>query len=130
MAGAYIEIYPQDTFSYTTNVTLSNVAQELGGSTIWFTSFQTGFDNANTAPLFNINSVNGSNTVANIGVSNGVGISTNSIVTINLSSTFTNSLSLVNSASWTLVCKTSGGSIYTLDRGRLAVVNAPGVYYT
>lgn len=129
MAGAYLEIWPQDSYSFTTNVTVSNVAQDLTGSTIWFTSYQTGFENANVNPLFNINSADTGNTVANIVISNGVGISTNSLVTITLASSYTNGLSAVNSASWTIVAKTSAGKVYTLDRGRLAVRSNPTVSY-
>ena len=39
MAGAYLESDPQQTYSFTSNVLLSNVAQELFGSVAWFQAY-------------------------------------------------------------------------------------------
>lgn len=129
MAGAYLELYPQDTFTLTCNVLLANVAQELYLSTLWFVAQADSFDPASggAAPFINVNSAIAGG-AANITISNGGG-TVNSVATVSLASNYTANLPTVNSALWSLVARTQLGKVYTLDRGRIAVVSRVGVSF-
>lgn len=116
MAGAYIEINPQDTYTLTSNVLLNGVAQELYLSTIWFSAAQSELDTITPTLFINLSSLTG-----NIAISNN-GTNINSVITVTLTSALTANCNYVNYAMWSLVAKTPGGSVYTLDRGRIAVV--------
>ena len=125
MAGAYLEIFPQDTYVFTANVLLNAAAVELYQSTVWFTAQAdpTGVDGANSAMFINLCSTTG-----NIAFSNN-GTLVNSIVSVTLTSALTATLPFVNSAFWSLVAKTSTNAVYTLDRGKLAITRRVGVSY-
>lgn len=124
MAGAYLEFIPQETYSFTSNVLLSNVAQELYGSLVYFSMVADQNDPSSlytSTPFINLSSAN----TSNISFSNN-NTNTNSLITVNISSQLTANLSYVNSAFWALVAKTSTNSVYTLDRGRGAVIRRMG----
>lgn len=123
MAGAYLEIFQQDTYQFTSNVLLSGVPQSLDGATIWFVAQAADdYSNVSPAPFINLNSA-----VSNISITNGTGSNVNSVVQVNLGSDLTSNLNTVNSGFWSLVAKTSAGRVYTLDRGRIAVTSRVGV---
>ena len=133
MAGAYLQIFPQDSYTFSSNVLLAGVPQELGAATVWFTAQATGdygdsgsfgASGQNNAPFINLCS-----TIANITISNGVGINVNSLVTISIGPELTANMSYVNTGFWSLVTKTAFGDIYTLDHGRIAVVPRVGISY-
>ena len=117
MAGSYLEFYQQDSYSLTSNVLLNGVAQELYLSVIWFTATQDQNDAINTGPFISLSTNNGG-----IAISNGIGSNINSIITVTINSALTASCNYVNAAFWSLVVKTPTGSVYTVDRGRCAVV--------
>lgn len=123
MAGAYLEINPQETYGFSSNVLLNNVAQDLYGATVWFTAFSQD-DYANGTPFINL-----SGNSANVLISNGGGSSTNSVVNVTLPSALTANLSQVNVGTWSLVAKTSQGRVYQLDGGRIAVLPPVGISY-
>lgn len=115
MAGAYLEINPQEAYTFTSNVLLNNVAQELFGFTVWFTAFSKD-DNANSAPIINASTIN-----SQVSISNGTGSNVNSVVTVTLDDTFTANLPQVNVGTWVLMGNVAGRN-YKFDGGRIAVL--------
>ncbi len=126
MAGAYLEITQQQTFSYTANITLNGAGVELYQSVLWFTAATdtNGYDGSNLSPFINLVSTSGSN----ITISN-AGTNINSVVNITLTAPLTANLAVVNSAFWQLVTKTTANAIYSLDHGRIAVLPRLGMIY-
>lgn len=123
MGGAYLEIDPQETYVFTTNVAVNNVAQELYGSTVWFQAWSKE-DSANNSPIINL-----SGNSLNVLITNAVGSSVNSIVNVTLTSALTYGLAQVNVGAWQLTAKTSTGSAYRLDGGRMCVLPNVGASY-
>ena len=125
MAGAYLEIFPQDTYVFQSNVLLNSAAVELYQSTIWFAaqSDPSGVDGLNSAMFINLCSTTG-----NIAISNN-GTLVNSVINVTLTSALTSALPYINSAFWSLVVKTSANAVYTVDRGQLAVSRRVGPSY-
>jgi hypothetical protein len=115
MAGAYLEIDPQEAYTFTSNVLLNNAAQELYGYTVWFTAFNRE-DFSNGSPFLNASTATGQVTIAN-----GSGSTVNSVVTVTLASNYTANLPQVNVGTWVLMGNVAGRN-YKFDGGRIAVL--------
>jgi uncharacterized lipoprotein YajG len=111
MAGSYLSITQGDSYSFSTTVTLDSVEQNIVGATVslW----------AVANPDFE-----GPTVLINVNTSSGVSISgnNNANITVTLNSDYTANIPQANVGFWFLRAETSGGQVYTLDRGRLAVV--------
>ncbi len=123
MAGAYLEIDPQETYTFTSNVLLNNVAQELYGITCWFAAFNRE-DYANSSPFINVSTTSGEVTI-----SNGTSSNINSVVSVTLSHALTSALSQVNVGAWVLMGNVAG-RFYKFDGGRIAVLPSLGFTFT
>jgi hypothetical protein len=111
MAGDYLYILQGDSYTFSTNVAVSGVGTDLSGATIWFLAK----DDPAGADSDAI--INASTTSGQIGVSG----ANNNVVTVTLNSATTYNYAESNSLYWSLKARTSGGFVYTLDRGRAAV---------
>lgn len=114
MPGAYLEIDPQETYTFTANVLLNDVPQDLSAAALWFQAISYDYW-ANSAPFINASTFSGQ-----VSVSNGVGSTVASLVTVALASNVTANLQQVNCGQWSLVARTQG-NVYKLDGGRIAV---------
>lgn len=114
--GSYLYVIQGDSYVFSTNVTVDNVATNLFGSDLWFYA-HTGQDNPN-GPQILIEANTDSGQVIISG-------NNNSVVTVSLNSAYTQNVPQANTAAWFLRVNTASGNVYTLDRGRLAVV--PGL---
>lgn len=108
MAGAYLEIPLGRDYTFTTNVAsrLANVSANMSGGTLYFLAKRDIFADADAdailaeTPTANVNS---------------------NVVTVTIPRANTGTAT-VNVASWELSLLTAGNSYYTLDSGRLAIV--------
>lgn len=125
MAGAYLEINPQDTYIFQSNVLLNNAAVELYQYTIWFIAQADpdGVDGSNASIWINASTLNGRVAISN----NGTPV--NSVINVTLASNYTANLPYVNSALWSLVIRSTNNVVTTVDRGSLAIVPRVGTAY-
>lgn len=108
MAGAYLEIPLGRDFSFQTNVAsrLANVSANMSGGTLYFLAKRDIFADSDAdailaeTPTANVNS---------------------NVVTVTIPRANTGG-AIVNVATWELSLLTAGNSYYTLDSGRLAIV--------
>jgi hypothetical protein len=112
MAGSYLQIISGDSYSFSTNVAVDNVAQNVYGAEISFYALANP-DLEGVEPIININS-----TAGYIAVSG----NNNNTITVTMNSAFTNNITQANVATWFLRAELSNGSVYTLDKGRLCVM--------
>lgn len=112
MAGAYLQIISGDTYTFSTNIAVDGVAQNVQGSELSFYALANP-ELEGVEPIININS-----TAGYIAVSG----NNNSTVTVTMNSAFTNNITQANVATWFLRAELSNGAVYTLDRGRLCVM--------
>lgn len=110
MSGCYLEIYKGDDYTFITNVTVDDVAQNISGSYLWFMA-KGSFEDDDNEAIINVNSNSGAISV------------NNSTVTLTMNSAFTGDLPITNVAAWRLRMQTQAGKVYTLDRGQLAIVH-------
>jgi len=115
MAGAYLQITTGDSYSFTTTVTLDGVAQNIAGADISLWAVANPDFEAPTV-LINVNTSGGQ--IA-------IGGNNNANITVTLNSAFTNNIPQANIGYWFLRAETAAGAVYTLDKGRIAVM--PGL---
>ena len=113
MSGAYLEILQGDDYTFSTNVSVDGVAQNVAGATIWFLAKEFPDTDANSEAV-----INASTTSGQIAISG----SNSNVITMTLNANVTANLSQANLLFWALKCQTSANLRYTLDRGRCAVV--------
>lgn len=111
MAGDYLFILKGDTYTFSSNVSVSGVSQNIAGSTLWFMAKQN-FDDADADAIINATTNSGQIQISG---------SNSNVVTVTLNTAYTANLPDSNGAYWALKCRTAGGSVYSLDRGRLAI---------
>lgn len=111
MAGDYLSILQGDSYSFTTQVTVDSVVQNIAGASLWFLAKADPLNDADADAIINASTNSGAITIAN---SNTITVTLNSNVTAN----YTQS----NVLFWALKMQTAAGLVYTLDRGRAAVV--------
>ena len=111
--GSYLQILQGDSYSFSSNVTVDNVAQNIAGATISFYAMAALDNTTGPQEIININSAGGQ---ISIGGNN------NSQITVSMNSDFTANITLANVGSWFLRAETTGLNVYTLDRGRLCVM--------
>jgi len=114
MAGDYLFILQGDTYQFSTNVAVDGAAQNIAGGTLWFMAKEA-IDDADADAILNATTTSGQIQIS--------GASSN-VVTVSLNSTYTAALPVANGAYWALKARTAGGSVYSLDRGRLAIQRA------
>lgn len=112
MAGAYLEILQGDDYTFSTNVALDGVAQNIAGASLWFLAKGDPDNDGDDVAV--INASTGSGQLAISGANNNV-------ITMTLNGNFTANLAQANVLHWALKCQTALGFNYTLDRGRAAV---------
>lgn len=113
MAGCYLQVIQGDTYQFQTNVALDGSPVDLGTATLWFLAKSSlEFDESDDV-IINASTSNGMVTVSG---------NSNSTVTVTLEANFTANLEGAPLAFWALKCQTLAGNVYTLDRGRIAVV--------
>lgn len=116
MAGDYLQLIQGDTYSLSTNVAVDGVGSNLSGATVWFIAMYDPADTDASQTLFNVSTATGQISISG---------ANNNVVTVNMNSSYTANIAEANVAHWALRTVTSGGAVYTLDRGRIAVV--PGM---
>lgn len=114
MAGAYLSILQGDTYSFSTNIAVDGVGTNLSGSYLWFLAKENPEYDEDADAVINASTNGGQISVSG---------ASNNVVTINLNSATTANYDVSNLLYWALKCQTSAGAVYTLDRGRAAVVN-------
>ena len=125
MAGAYLEINPQDTYIFQSNVLLNSAAVELYQYAIWFIAQAnpSGVDGSNADIWINASTLNGKVAISNNGTL------VNSVINVTLASNYTANLPYVNSALWSLVIKSPANVVTTVDRGSLAITPRVSTIY-
>lgn len=114
MAGQYLSIITGDSYTLTSTVSLDSVEQNIAGATVsLYAAANPDFEGPTV--LINVNTNSGITITGNN--------SANILVTLN--SDYTANIPQANIGYWWLRAETSGGEVYTLDRGRLCVV--PGI---
>ena len=109
-SGSYLQIIQGDSYTFTANVCVDNVAQNITGSAVYF------FGVGDVWPDFD------SETIINVSTNTGGVSINNSNVTVTLNAAYTNALPLTNVGKWFLRTRTTGNNVYTLDRGNFCVV--------
>jgi hypothetical protein len=112
MAGDYLYILQGDSYSFSSNVALDGVAQNIYGANVSFYAVANPYLEGQEV-LFEANTNTGQ--IAISGASNNQ-------ITVSLNSSFTANIPQANVGLWFLRTTTSGGDVYTLDRGRIAVL--------
>jgi len=112
MAGDYLHILQGDSYSFSTQVTLDGVEQNVYGADISMYAVANP-DLTGELILFTANTNTGQVVISG---------ANNANVTVSLNSAFTANIPQANVAQWFLRSNTSSGEVYTLDRGRIAVM--------
>lgn len=115
MASEYLNIVIGDSYSFTTTVTLDGVAQNIAGADISLYAVANP-DFEGPTVLINVNTVGGQIVIAGTNSAN---------ITVTMNSNYTANIPQANIGYWFLRTKTAGGLVYTLDKGRCAIV--PGL---
>ncbi len=118
MSGAYLEILQGDDYSYSTNVTIDNVPQNLFGASVWFQGWGDPSGNVNDRQLL----INASTNSGEIAISG----NNYNTVTVTLNGNATANYYEANVLNWAIRCQLTTGKVYTLDRG-LACIKRPTV---
>lgn len=106
MAGAYLEIAIGETYTFTSNVLLDGAPVDLTGTSLYFLAKEDPENDTDADAIINATSFS----------------VTNSVVTLTMANTLTGALDPYPLLFWQLKAVTSGGNVYGLDQGRLAVV--------
>ena len=114
MAGDYLSILQGDSYTFSTNVTVDGVAQNIAGATLWFMA-KNNVDDADADAIINATTTGGQIQITG---------ANSSVVTVTLNTAYTANLAEANGAYWALKCRTAGCAVYSLDRGRLAISGA------
>lgn len=110
--GTYIQIIQGDSYAFTSDVLLNNVEQNVAGADVSFFALAN-VDLGGPTEIINVNTASGQIAISG---------NNNSRITVTLNSDFTANIAQANVGSWFLRTETSGGEVYTLDRGRICVV--------
>lgn len=113
MAGDYLYLIQGDSYTFTCNVAVDGVAQNIYGASLWFLA-KVDPDNDNDSDAI----INCSTASGQIAISG----NNNSTVTISINSATTNNYTEASRLYWALRAETSTGNVYTLDQGLAAVV--------
>jgi len=100
-----------DSYSFTTQVTVDNVVQNIAGATLWFLAKADPLNDADADAIINASTGAGTITIAN-----------NNAITVTLNCNVTANYTESNVLFWALKMQTAAGLVYTLDRGRCCVV--------
>ena len=111
MAGDYLYIIQGDSYTFSTNVAVDNVAQNIYGATVSFYVLANPQWDGDE-PIINVSTTTGEVTIIN----------SNSGIQVSLNSSYTNNVLAANVAYWFLRSQLANGAVYTLDHGRCAVV--------
>lgn len=111
MSGSYLHIIQGDSYQFSTNVAVDNVAQNIYGAEVSFYVLADPYFDG-TTPIINVTTTSGEVTITN----NNTGIS------VSLNSSYTNNVLGANVAYWFLRAELANGAVYTLDKGRACVV--------
>ena len=103
-----------DSYSFTTNVAVDNVSQNVYGAAIYFIGKGT-TDDADSEVVVNCSTNNGQISISG---------SNNNVITVTMNANVTANYPETNVFHWALRCVTSGGQSYTLDRGRGCISNS------
>jgi hypothetical protein len=115
MAGEYLNIIQGDSYSFTTQVTLDGVEQNIAGADISLYAVANP-DFEGPTVLINVNTNTGQIVISG---------NNNANIAVTLNSAYTANIPQANIGYWFLRAETSTGLVYTLDKGRCAIV--PGV---
>ncbi len=106
MAGSYLTVLQGDDYTFSTNVVVDSVVQNIAGASLFFLAMAEQFDTENPTTIINATSANGQITIAN------------NVVTLTLNANVTANYPQANLFHWALKIQTAANLKYTLDRGR------------
>ncbi len=115
--GAYLKILIGDSYTYTTNVSVASVAQNVEGSWVALTFKNDPAVDLDAAAILQLTT-----TASQITISNAT-------ITATANSSTTGALEPCALCFWDLRCNTSAGQVVTLDSGR-ATISHPGTRST
>ncbi len=115
MAGEYIHIVMGDSYTFTSTIALDGVEQNIAGADISLYAVANP-DFEGPTVLINVNTASGQIAISG---------NNNANITVTLNSAYTNNIPQANIGYWWLRANTSAGEVYTLDKGRCAIV--PGL---
>lgn len=113
MAGAYLQILQGDSYSFSTNIAVDGVAQNVYGATLWFLAKADPLNDADSDAIISANTNSGQITISG---------SSSNVVTVTLNSATTANYTQSNVLFWSLKAELASGLVYTLDRGRACVM--------
>lgn len=106
MSGAYLQILQGDDYTFSTNVAVSGVTQNIAGASLYFLAQAEQFNDDTPATIINATSANGQITIAN------------NVATVTLNANVTANYPEANVFHWALKIVTAANLKYTIDRGR------------
>lgn len=110
MAGAYLEILQGDDYSYSTNVAVDGVIQNIAGAAVQFLAKESPEWEADGQAVVNASTAGGEITISN------------NVITMTLNAATTANIPQANLCFWAMKLTTALGFNYTVDRGRLTVL--------
>ena len=119
MAGNYLSIIQGDTYTFSTNIAVNNVVQNIAGASLWFLA-KVNRDDVDSNAIINASTGSGQIVISG---------NNSNVVTMTLNANTTANYTQSNVLYWALKAQTSVGANYTLDRGRCCVM-LPGVGLT
>ena len=106
MSGQYLQILQGDDYTFSTNVAVDGVVQNIAGCSLYFLAQADTFDSGFPTTIINATSANGQITIAN------------NVVTVTLNANVTANYTQCNVFNWGLKISTAANLKYTLDRGQ------------
>jgi hypothetical protein len=113
VSGSYIQILQGDDYTFSTNVAVDGVIQNIAGSSLYFLAQADQFNDGFETTIINATSANGQITIAN------------NVVTLTLNANVTANYPEANVFHWALKLQTAANLKYTIDRGRGCLLPAP-----